>query len=264
LKASAGTGGALVTVEAPAGSIEDLQQKLVSYQTFMARYIVEAQEAKYLAVADAKASVEQKYQTLLLAAPAAPAAAAAPQGEVGVYQGRSMHISKAAAAGKSRWGDSEVQRIDTGATPPPPKSQAVPAATAAAPIQTLSTVPPEVEVANHGLRADGGVGGLSLADRVVGGAGSAVAGVANAAASEEKIIYYQRNARIAVEGANSRWGPMEVSKALTSAALPVPSAVAVVPREVKEADHGLRNDGGVGGPSLADRVNLGAQLLGAK
>ena len=32
--------------------------------------------------------------------------------------------------------------------------------------------------------------------------------------------------------------------------------------EVEAADHGLRADGGVGGPSLAERVNLGASLLG--
>jgi len=32
--------------------------------------------------------------------------------------------------------------------------------------------------------------------------------------------------------------------------------------EIEAADHGLQADGGVGGPSLAERVNLGAELLG--
>ena len=37
--------------------------------------------------------------------------------------------------------------------------------------------------------------------------------------------------------------------------------IEVILPEIKAADHGLRADGGVGGPSLADRVNLGAKLL---
>ena len=31
--------------------------------------------------------------------------------------------------------------------------------------------------------------------------------------------------------------------------------------EIEAADHGMRNDGGVDGPSLAQRVNLGAALV---
>ena len=53
------------------------------------------------------------------------------------------------------------------------------------------------------------------------------------------------------------------SNALPSGAPTAAAAVAVaVPPEVEAADHGLRADGGVGGPSLAQRVNLGASLLG--
>ena len=59
---------------------------------------------------------------------------------------------------------------------------------------------------------------------------------------------------------------MEIAKVTELAAsLPAASAPAApvpVPPEVEEADHGLRADGGVGGPSLAQRVNLGAALLG--
>ena len=40
-----------------------------------------------------------------------------------------------------------------------------------------------------------------------------------------------------------------------------PVADIPVPPEVEAADHGLRNDGGVGGPSLAERVNLGSKLF---
>ena len=65
----------------------------------------------------------------------------------------------------------------------------------------------------------------------------------------------------------SRWGEAEVQKSIELAgnALPwaSPSVVVVAPTpEVEAADHGLRADGGVSGPSLAERVNLGAQLLG--
>jgi hypothetical protein len=63
----------------------------------------------------------------------------------------------------------------------------------------------------------------------------------------------------------SRWGDMEIIKVTKLAAsLPAASAAvafAPVPPEVEAADHGLRNDGGVGGPSLAQRINLGAALL---
>merc|ERR1712166_925296 len=78
----------------------------------------------------------------------------------------------------------------------------------------------------------------------------------------------KRNARIAAAAAagKSRWGSAESEKATEEASKPslsssTSSTPAVVAAEVEAADHGLRNDGGVGGPSLAERVNLGQQLF---
>jgi len=174
-------------------------------------------------------------------------------------------------------------------------------------------VPDEVIAADHGLRADGGVGGLSLADRVSKGAHAQTAngqsepvqsmketsishaqtanGQSEPVQSMKEIsisvddprvkVYLERNrviADAAKAGAHNRWGSREeklatdyVSLSLTGATgtskaeAPVLTAPVVsnepVPAEVIAADHGLRADGGVGGPSLADRVNLGAQLL---
>merc|ERR1711957_532980 len=162
----------------------------------------------------------------------------------------------------------------------------------AAPVVSNEPVPAEVIAADHGLRADGGVGGLSLAGRV-----SKVAHAQTANGQSEPVqsnketsisvddprvkVYLERNrviADAAKAGAHNRWGSREeklatdyVSLSLTGATgtskveAPVLTAPVVsnepVPDEVIAADHGLRADGGVGGPSLADRVNLGAQLL---
>jgi len=254
-------------VEAPAGSIEELQQKLISYQNFMAKYIVEAQEAKIRAIADAQLSTAKKYEAILLSATAtlppsakSPLLGAADPTTSSVISERNAKVFAAAAAGKSRWGDAEIQRLTTGIVSPP-QAQAVPAAVPAAPVTPLSAVPPQVAEADHGLRNDGGVGGLTLAERVVGGA-NAVPPAAVAGTSPTQFLFHQRNQKLAEMGNKSRWGSMEVAKASSMAASFSPSPVA--PEVVEKADHGLRADGGVGGPTLADRVNLGAQLLGVK
>ena len=94
------------------------------------------------------------------------------------------------------------------------------------------------------------------------------------AATIEKVsvtasTYDLRNARVAASAAagKSRWGSMEIAKAtsLASASNAIGAAakkaeIASSP-EIEAADHGMRNDGGVGGPSLAERVNLGLGLL---
>merc|ERR1711865_542551 len=147
-------------------------------------------------------------------------------------------------------------------------------------------VTPEIEAADHGLRNDGGVGGPSLAERVNlgqqlfnGGNDTTEAASLSSLTSPSSTmvspsIYDLRNAKIAAAAAagKSRWGKMENEKAtsLASNILPSVSSSSItitsvadipVPPEVEAADHGLRNDGGVGGPSLAERVNLGQQLF---
>jgi hypothetical protein len=162
-----------------------------------------------------------------------------------------------------RWGTMEIQKARVRVRGE--MATALPAATGAAAPASVSA---EVEAADHGLRNDGGVGGPSLAQQISMGAhlrGGSAAPVASApmASASTPSWYAKRNAR--------RWGTMEIQKARVrvrgemATALPAANeaaAPASVSAEVEAADHGLRNDGGVGGPSLADRVNLGASLLG--
>ena len=240
-------GGAIVAAApTPYGDINDLSKqematKLLSYQQFMAKYIVDAQQEKMKAVQAAELAMRNRYEEKLIllgAAPAPPAAEAvatpSATAEKTVYDERTAKVAAAAKAGKSRWGDKENEKAVQAATP-----SATPSIPAAAP---------------------------------------AVNGLVNGSVAPiDQDLYNKRNSRVAAAGAagKSRWGEAEIAKATTlSAALPsspspapatpvaAAAAPAVVPPEVEAADHGLRNDGGVGGPSLAERVNLGAQLLG--
>jgi hypothetical protein len=207
-------------------------------------------------------------------------------GDRSLYDKRIAMVAAAGKAGKSRWGEMEVMKATTAATVLPASAAAAPAKpapqTVAAPKTVEISVPPEVAAADHGLRNDGGVGGPSLAERINLGAQlvqqdsakvapASVAPSAIAPSAPTLSLFQKRNMNVAAaaKAGKSRWGDFEVMKAqsivaaLPSAAEAAPAVVAVAtPPEVAAADHGLRNDGGVGGPSLADRVNLGASLLG--
>ncbi|KAL3900093.1 MAG: hypothetical protein SGARI_006317, partial [Bacillariaceae sp.] len=226
-------------------SKEQLAGRLVTYQQFMSRYIVEAQEQKMKAVKAAEAAVAAKYEQKLQlyqakeVTPTLPAIPDSPATKL--YDSRNANIAAAAAAGKSRWGDMEVAKAK--ASSPPVNGVQVNGASA--PVVEESVDPNAIAI----------LSGNSL--------------------------YYHRNQMVAAAGAagKSRWGDAEVKKATTEAsktppagaapsapvsastAPPAPAApkITVTP-EIEAADHGLRNDGGVGGPSLAERVNLGATL----
>ena len=195
------------------------------------------------------------------APPVASAAAALPGGSE-LYDKRNARIAAAAKAGKSRWGAMEndkAQQLAAGALPSASSSGS--ASNNAVPVDV-------VEKADHGLRADGGVSGPSLMERLNLGAELVAAGGQGTAPAPSNGLYDKRNARVAAAAAagKSRWGPMENDKAKEMvSALPAggsASSVAAVSNEIIEkADHGLRADGGVSGPSLADRVNLGAALV---
>ncbi len=226
----------------------------------MADYIVKAQLEKYEAVKAAEASISKKYEdklnAFMLNGSAAPAAAddklSLPSTATKLFEQRSANLAAAAKAGKSRWGSQEIEKVSgivvekiTPATPtaianPPPDAS-----------------PEAIKAADHGLRADGGVGGLTLQERVVSGSNAKANGVP-VVSSGASSLYAKRNARIAeaAKAGKSRWGSKEVAKVLAYA----PITILTSP-EVEAADHGLRADGGVSGPSLAERVNLGAQLL---
>mmetsp|Transcript_4825 Transcript_4825/g.7064 ORF Transcript_4825/g.7064 Transcript_4825/m.7064 type:complete len:343 (-) Transcript_4825:105-1133(-) len=245
---------------APAtGSVEEITKKLEAYQKFMANYIVDASEDKARAVKEAEIAVANKYKAKLDAFMLPPTAGSSsveePLNEA--FKERNVKLSEAAKAGKSRWGDKEVAKA-AGANINVPK-------------QILAAIPPAafsseaVAAADHGLRADGGVGGLSLAERVAGGAGGAVAVNGAVAATAPISSFVARNQFItaaAKAGKQYRWGSEEEDKAIEFSSNPLPAAAPVViTPEVEAADHGLRSDGGVGGPSLAERVNLGAQIM---
>jgi hypothetical protein len=262
-------------------SKEELAAKVIQYQDFMKQYIVKAQDQKAKAVKFAELSVESKYQLLLgsagTAAPSAPIAVA--QESSDLFTKRNAAVSAAAAAGKSRWGDMEAQRAGVGAATAAAVNGA-PAVPAAALV-----VPKEVLEADHGLRNDGGVGGLTLAERIAQGSkGSSVAAPAApvaAATPAASPLYIRRNARVVAAAAagKSRWGSEEnasiqnlmslpastSSPAAPTQAVSAPKAAAVssqpvaVPQNVKDADHGLRNDGGVGGLTLAERIAQGSR-----
>jgi hypothetical protein len=259
--------------------MEELQAKLVAYQQFMSKYIVKAQQEKIAAVKAAEEATAQKYKDLLLPSSSAIEPTVSRNTESKLYMDRNVKVSQAGKAGKGRWGDLEVQRAE---------EQVGGTVNGAAAAAVVVDVPPEVEEANHGLRADGGVGGPSLAERVAMGAAAAAASNSEtlsspvpatlstsvaqstpvsreAPVSRNQILYHARNEMVsaAAKAGKGRWGPLEVEKATQLAALPIaPSTpIAAVSSQVAAADHGLRSSGGVGGPSLAERVNMGAQLL---
>mmetsp|Transcript_16682 Transcript_16682/g.16117 ORF Transcript_16682/g.16117 Transcript_16682/m.16117 type:complete len:370 (-) Transcript_16682:256-1365(-) len=264
------------------GSVEDLTAKLDAYQKFMTSYIVGAQEDKFKAVKAAEASAALKYEEKLKLLPSAgPSPTPSPKTEVVVassvdeiksYAERNGKVAASGKAGKSRWGDMEVQKITTGdVSPTPPTSVASPVLSITSNnndkrVFDPKLTPPEVIAADHGLRADGGIGGLTLAQRVA--LGPVANDAAESSSSVALTIFQKRNELIAAAGktGKSRWGLMEIEKATEYLnALPPSSSIPVTPPkpEVIAADHGLRADGGVGGPSLSDRVNLGGKLLQA-
>lgn len=262
--------GAIRMVSSVEGTKEELQAKLTAYQQFIAQYIIKSQEDKLKAIKAAEQATSQKYEAkmqLLFGGGGTTLTTPASQ-ETTLYSERNAKVAAAASAGKSRWGDMETQRaasnIAGGATRSAPSVMANGEL-----INGVIGVPPEVKEADHGLSSDGSVGGPSLAERVAMGAGTSAAAASSPTMpilSAGQALYQQRNAMVsaAAQSGKSRWGDMEVQKATKLASALPPSATTAPDRfipvtpEVQAADHGLRSDGSVGGPSLAERVALGA------
>jgi hypothetical protein len=119
-------------------------------------------------------------------------------------------------------------------------------------------VPPEVAEADHGLRSDGSIGGLTLAERIYfGAAATAATTTTNAAVPHTSItnpmevLYQKRNIKVvqaAQAGKSNRWGAQEVERAsniVTATTGPLPSA-------------------GTTSAAAQQRVNFGASILGQK
>jgi hypothetical protein len=253
-------GSGAITMASTSGASDDLMilpkealvSRVIQYQKFMEKYMVEAQEQKIRAVKAAEESLRKKFGEQLALGPAPPSSTlAAPvvaaAGEAPLYQARNAAVTAAAAAGKSRWGDMEVQRA-RGAAAGAPGQVTSPTPTLAAP------VPPEVLAADHGLRSDGSVGGLTLAERVAQGAGGGGATTVpvpatTSAAPAILTLYDRRNIRVleAAQAGKSRWGSEEVERVrVLSSALP-PAAAA--------------SSGGTALAESVGRVNIGAQIL---
>lgn len=275
---------------------EELVAKVIQYQNFLQKYMIEAQEQKRMAVLAAEASTKQKFEAVLLQLQpggATAAVSAAAKTSSPLFEARNAAILKAAKAGKTRWGDAEIQKtagisgpvkITSTAAPAQPaaatsatiekpkilpstvavfKGGAAPPATingsAAAPAATPATLPPPPEViaADHGLRADGGVGGPSLADRVSSGANLGADIVAQSAkattSSPDESLYQQRNVKVmnAAKAGKSRWGQQEVDRVERIVDVSLPGGGPPSTTGVKSSAPA----------SLAERVNLGAQLV---
>lgn len=252
-------------------SVEELAARLASYQKFMSDYIVKASEQKFKAVKEAEMALTKKYEAKLLLLSgndnAAPPVVSTPTKNNPAFEKRNAKV--AAAAGKSRWGEKEVEKAQIAATTTTEAAVPVAAAAPAEKVIDVVDIPAEVIEADHGLRADGGVGGLTLAERVMLGS-QASSKVEVGAVVKNASTYEKRNAYLlkSANAGKSRWGDAEIAnvqrfeeqKALSGSNSGSSSPV-VAPIDVKEADHGLRADGGVGGPSLSERVNLGTALM---
>jgi hypothetical protein len=188
----------------------------------------------------------------------------------------------AAPAAKSRWGAPERNKIhnasNIGAL------TALPVGSSRVAVSDSSTLSVVVAAADHGLRADGGVGGPTLAERLNFGAALVAAAASASGGSSGSSLYEMRNAKVTKAPDKSRWGKAEIQKIAVSsvgsndaspastAAVPssghiksAAAAVVLAPSDanaVQEADHGMRADGGVGGPTLAERVAAGPTLNG--
>lgn len=220
-------------------SIEELRAKLVQYQDFMAKYIVQAQQQKMKAVKAAElataAKYEEKIKFLLSGTEGTAAPVVESSAEKTLYETRSANVAAAAKAGKSRWGDQEVAKVK------------------------ISDTSQFVEVTPDDRNGAAKVNGVA-------------AQAPEPVALPSSTLFDERNKKIAEAGkaGKSRWGDAEVQKAtagaskqpsIASAPAPAPQIEIQMSAEIEAADHGMRNDGGVGGPSLAERVNLGQQLF---
>jgi hypothetical protein len=308
-----------VVVSTPPGPIGELAK----YQEFMKTYIVNAHKQKVDAIKAAEAALNKRWEAKMAELGfGAPSPAIAPPSDIlkpkvvnDLLAARNEGVKASASAGKSRWGESEVHKVKTGTELGSFVKSDAPATLSAPPRGPVIasspgdkiTATPEIIAADHGLRADGGVGGPSLAERVALGpniGAKIVAGVTSVASNthastftlEERLaggvnigarivnqvstvapvpvvaddssFFSMRNTKVLheAEAGKSRWGPQEIERVRSlprsSTAVAENAPVPVLP-EVEAADHGLRADGGVGGPTLAERIAFGANI-GAK
>mmetsp|Transcript_8369 Transcript_8369/g.18281 ORF Transcript_8369/g.18281 Transcript_8369/m.18281 type:complete len:253 (+) Transcript_8369:620-1378(+) len=247
-----------------------MAQKVREYQTFLSKYLVESSEAKFRAVKDAEARVTALYEAKIRTLTAAVDPASLPASDAAsesLYDQRNAAVVAAAAADKTRWGEKEVAKAAGGAAPASLEAAAAAASLASeqeawdarpesAPVTGVTLTEEQAERATHGLKGRGEVPGPTLAERVDQGAAG------NAMEKEEEKgeteAYDARSRAVAEAGkaGKSRWGDMEVQKSSSYA-----KGMTLSEEQAEKATHGLVGRGEVGGPSLEERVNLGAEIL---
>ena len=206
-----------------------------------------------------------------------------------VYQQRNQNVIQAWMAGKGRWMDAEMNRLQGRSS-----AYSLQATTTTnnnnmvAPtlpiVQSPEQIMTAITEADHGLRADGGVTGLTLHQRVTNGAIAFLNDIMeNMATRVQSSFYTERNQMLlqAFSKDKTRWSEHEINRIqgrttgslvqatvsnMIAAVAPIVQAPQEMERAIDEADHGLRADGGVGGLTLRERVNTGAlasQNIGA-
>jgi hypothetical protein len=247
-------------------SVEDLASKLLAYQQYMAQYMVRASEEKLKAVKLAEAAIAKKYEEklnafLLNAAPSSTSSDSATTAMTvttgvpatkSLYTDRNTNVVEAAKAGKSRWGDMEVRKAESLVASSTQLSQ--PTTTSSSSSTVNNIIPPEVVAADKGLRKEGAVGGITLAERVAFGSKASSVDVKPTQTSSvdlnsaETELYHKRNVMVsaaAKAGKQRRWGAQEVERAVALAGSSLPSTPA-----------------SSSSPSaVAPRVNIGAKIL---
>lgn len=254
----------------PPATNKEMAQKVREYQTFLSKYLVESSEAKFRAVKDAEARVTALYEAKIRTLTAAVDPASLPASDAAsesLYDQRNAAVVAAAAADKTRWGEKEVAKAAGGAAPASLEAAAAAASLASeqeawdarpesAPVTGVTLTEEQAERATHGLKGRGEVPGPTLAERVDQGAAG------NAMEKEEEKgeteAYDARSRAVAEAGkaGKSRWGDMEVQKSSSYA-----KGMTLSEEQAEKATHGLVGRGEVGGPSLEERVNLGAEIL---
>ena len=238
---------------------DELRGKVLQYQQVLRQYMIDAQEEKYRAVQAAQAAAQQKLTeslTLLGWTPSSSATTSItlePSRSSSTIVGSPLYVARNAAVSKagaqSRWGPLEVQRVsgvsaasrsvvngasssntNVAATPPtvtttmPVNGGSVPVMSTTTTATTVVPVPPEVAEADHGLRSDGSIGGLTLAERIYFGAQAAVTSDGSSSAvstttsssNPMTVLYQKRNIKVQqvaqVLGQSNRWGAQEVER----------------------------------------------------
>ena len=270
---------------------DELRGKVLQYQQVLRQYMIDAQEEKYRAVQAAQAAAQQKLTeslTLLGWTPSSSATTSItlePSRSSSTIVGSPLYVARNAAVSKagaqSRWGPLEVQRVsgvsaasrsvvngasssssNVAATPPtvtttmPVNGGSVPVMSTTA-TTTVVPVPPEVAEADHGLRSDGSIGGLTLAERIYFGAQAAASDGSSSSVSTTTsssnpmtILYQKRNIKVQqvaqALGQSNRWGAQEVERVSNIVAATTPSTSVITATS----------------STPQQRVNFGAAILG--